>query len=138
MSKIIIGLGGIGASKKDIKDKLAEQAAAQKCNNSDFLIVATDDDEISLAKKQNQGENFDEYALDELIHSYMEEEIEFDEVLDFCDALEPTVENKEMLTESIMCFDIEELYETLFCKFDDLLTYDERAFYRERYKKVFG
>ena len=42
-------------------------------------------------------ETYDEYALDELIHQYMDDEIELDELIDFCDNLEPSGENKKML-----------------------------------------
>ena len=40
-------------------------------------------------------EVFDEYALDELIHQYMNDEVEFDEIVEFCDSLEPSSENKK-------------------------------------------
>ena len=42
-------------------------------------------------------ETYDEYALDELIHQYMDDEIELDEIVEFCDNLEPSIKNKKML-----------------------------------------
>lgn len=82
-------------------------------------------------------ELFDEYALDELIHQYMNDEIEFDEIVEFCDSLEPSSENKKMLIECIDCYDIEVLYETLFDRFSNLLSDEEKIKYRERFSKTF-
>lgn len=138
MPKICIGLGGVGESKQQILKRIKETATS-KGGVSDFIIIDSDKNAtVPPSHKEKQGGKMDEYALDELINSYIDEEIEFDEVLDFCDELEPTEENKKMLLEAILCFDIVELYETLFCKFDHLLTDEERAFYREKYKRAFG
>lgn len=82
-------------------------------------------------------EGFDEYALDELIHKYMNDEIGFDEIVEFCDNLEPNVQNKKMLIDCIDCYDIEVLYEMLFDKFKGLLLPEERVKYKSRFKKTF-
>ena len=82
-------------------------------------------------------EAYDEYALDELIHQYMDDEIEFDEIIEFCDNLEPSIKNKKMLMDSIDCYDIEVLYETLFDRFSNLLSDEEKIKCRERFSKTF-
>lgn len=82
-------------------------------------------------------ETYDEYALDELIHQYMDDEIEFDEIIEFCDNLEPSIKNKKMLMDSIDCYDIEILYVTLFGKFKDTLSIEETKKYRDRFMKTF-
>jgi len=82
-------------------------------------------------------ETYDEYALDELIHQYMDDEIELDELIDFCDNLEPSGKNKKMLIDCIDCYDIDVLYETLFDKFSYLLSDEEKIKYRERFSKTF-
>lgn len=82
-------------------------------------------------------EIYDEYALDELIHQYMDDEIELDELIDFCDNLEPSDENKKMLIDCIDCYDIDVLYKTLFDKFSYLLSDEEKIKYRERFSKTF-
>ena len=79
----------------------------------------------------------DENKLDELIHQYMDDEIEFDVVVEFCDELESTEDNKRMLIECIDCFDVDVLYETLFRKFKAFLTPDERQIYRDRFSSTF-
>lgn len=78
-------------------------------------------------------EAYDEYALDELIHQYMDDEIEFDEIIKFCDNLEPSIKNKKMLMDSIDCYDIKVLYETLFDRFSNLLSDEEKIKCRERF-----
>lgn len=83
-------------------------------------------------------ETYDEYALDELIHQYMDDEIELDEIVEFCDNLEPSSENKKMLIDCIDCYDIEVLYETLFDRFSNLLSDEEKIKYRERFSKTFA
>lgn len=82
-------------------------------------------------------ETYDEYALDELIHQYMDDEIELDELIDFCDNLELSIKNKKMLMDSIDCYDIEILYVTLFGKFKDTLSVEEAKKYRDRFMKTF-
>lgn len=82
-------------------------------------------------------ETYDEYALDELIHQYMDDEIELDEIVEFCDNLEPSIKNKKMLMDSIDCYDIEILYVTLFGKFKDTLSVEEAKKYRDRFMKTF-
>lgn len=82
-------------------------------------------------------ETYDEYALDELIHQYMDDEIELDEIVEFCDNLEPSIKNKKMLMDSIDCYDIEILYVTLFGKFKDTLSVEEAKKYRDRFVKTF-
>ena len=82
-------------------------------------------------------ETYDEYALDELIHQYMDDEIELDEIVEFCDNLEPSIKNKKMLMDSIDCYDIEILYVTLFGKFKDTLSVEEVKKYRDRFMKTF-
>lgn len=82
-------------------------------------------------------ETYDEYALDELIHQYMDDEIELDEIVEFCDNLEPSIKNKKMLMDSIDCYDIEILYVTLFSKFKDTLSVEEAKKYRDRFMKTF-
>lgn len=82
-------------------------------------------------------ETYDEYALDELIHQYMDDEIELDEIVEFCDNLEPSIKNKKMLMDSIDCYDIEILYVTLFGKFKDTLSVEEEKKYRDRFMKTF-
>lgn len=82
-------------------------------------------------------EIYDEYALDELIHQYMNDEIELDEIVEFCDNLEPSIKNKKMLMDSIDCYDIEILYVTLFGKFKDTLSVEEAKKYRDRFVKTF-
>ena len=79
----------------------------------------------------------DEYAIDELIHQFMDDEIEFDEIIEFCDNLEPNSNNKTMLVACIDCYDIEILYVTLFDKFSKLLSDEEKIKYRERFSKTF-
>lgn len=78
-----------------------------------------------------------ENMLDELIHQYMDDEIEFDVVVEFCDELAPTEDNKRMLIECIDCFDVDVLYETLFRKFKAFLTPDESQRYRDRFRMKF-
>lgn len=82
-------------------------------------------------------EIYDEYALDELIHEYMDDEIELDEIVEFCDNLEPSIKNKKMLMDSIDCYNIEILYVTLFGKFKDTLSIEEAKKYRDRFMKTF-
>ena len=82
-------------------------------------------------------ETYDEYALDDLIHQYMDDEIELDEIVEFCDNLEPSIKNKKMLMDSIDCYDIEILYVTLFGKFKDTLSVEEAKKYRDRFVKTF-
>lgn len=82
-------------------------------------------------------ETYDDYALDELIHQYMDDEIELDEIVEFCDNLEPSIKNKKMLMDSIDCYDIENLYVTLFGKFKDTLSVEEAKKYRDRFMKTF-
>ena len=82
-------------------------------------------------------ETYDEYALDELIHQYMDDDIELDEIVEFCDNLEPSIKNKKMLMDSIDCYDIEILYVTLFGKFKDTLSVEEAKKYRDRFMKTF-
>lgn len=82
-------------------------------------------------------EVYDEYVLDELIHQYMNDEIEFDEIIEFCDDLEPNSNNQKMLIGCIDCYDIEILYVTLFDKFSNLLSDEEKIKYRERFSKTF-
>lgn len=82
-------------------------------------------------------ETYDEYALDELIHQYMDDEIELDEIVEFCDNLEPSIKNKKMLMDSIDCYDIEILYVALFGKFKDTLSVEEAKKYRDRFMKTF-
>ena len=82
-------------------------------------------------------ETYDEYALDELIHQYMDDEIELDGIVEFCDNLEPSIKNKKMLMDSIDCYDIEILYVTLFSKFKDTLSVEEAKKYRDRFMKTF-
>ena len=82
-------------------------------------------------------ETYDEYALDELIHQYMDDEIELDEIVEFCDNLEPSIKNKKMLMDSIDCYDIEILYVTLFGKFKDTISVEEAKKYRDRFMKTF-
>ena len=82
-------------------------------------------------------ETYDEYALDELIHQYMDDEIELDEIVEFCDNLEQSIKNKKMLMDSIDCYDIEILYVTLFGKFKDTLSVEEAKKYRDRFMKTF-
>lgn len=82
-------------------------------------------------------ETYDEYALDELIHQYMDDEIELDEIVEFCDNLELSIKNKKMLMDSIDCYDIEILYVTLFGKFKDTLSVEEAKKYRDRFMKTF-
>ena len=82
-------------------------------------------------------ETYDEYALDELIHQYMDDDIELDEIVEFCDNLEPSIKNKKMLMDSIDCYDIEILYVTLFGKFKDTLSVEEAKKYRDRFVKTF-
>ena len=79
----------------------------------------------------------DKYALDELLHRYMNDEIDFYEVIDFCDELEPTEENKKMLLDAIDCFDIIYLYDTLDRTFGELLTDEEKLKYRQRFERIF-
>ena len=52
--------------------------------------------------------------LDELINLYTEGEFDFDVIEDFCDKIEPSYENKQMLIGCIECYDIKALYQTLF------------------------
>ena len=77
-------------------------------------------------------------VLDELLHKYIDDEIEFDEIVDFCADLEPNAQNKQVLIETIDCFDIEFLYETLFGRFIDFLTPEEKIKYEKRVEKIFG
>lgn len=79
----------------------------------------------------------DKYALDELIHRYMDDEAKFDEIVEFCDELEPNSGNKQMLLDCIDCFDIDVLYETLFNKFGGFLSAEEKAKYKEKLSKAF-
>ena len=82
-------------------------------------------------------EVYDKYALDELIHQYMNDEIKFDEIIEFCDNLEPSCKSKKMLTDCIDCYDIDVLYETLFDKFSYLLSDEGKIKCRERFSKTF-
>ena len=75
--------------------------------------------------------------LDELISKYIDGEAEMDDIFDFCFSLEPTAENKKMLTDCIICYDIDVLYEALFNIFGDMLTEDERIKYKTRFKSIF-
>lgn len=78
-----------------------------------------------------------EDILDETIHRYIDGEVEFDAITDLCDSLAPTVENKNMLLCAIDSFDIDELYDTLFDKFEGMLTAEEKRKYWNEYMSIF-
>lgn len=75
--------------------------------------------------------------LEDIICNYMDGIAEFDDIVDFCDGMEPNEENKQMLIECMGSFDIGVLYETLFDKFEDLLTAEETEKYRKKFSELF-
>ena len=76
-------------------------------------------------------------TLDEIISMYIDGKVDFDILADFCLDMDVTKENKKLLMQSILCYDIDVLYETLFVRFADLLTKAEEKKCRERFLKVF-
>ena len=75
--------------------------------------------------------------LEDIICNYMDGIAEFDDIVDFCDGMELNEENKQMLIECMGSFDIGVLYETLFDKFEDLLTAEETEKYRKKFSELF-
>lgn len=67
----------------------------------------------------------------------MDEEVGLDVVMDYCEAIEPSAESKQILIDCMDCYDIEILYETLFGNFEDYLTPEEEEKYRERFLRIF-
>jgi len=78
-----------------------------------------------------------EITLDDLIHQYMDDEIEFDSIVDFCDRLEVNECNKEMLISCIKSFDIDILYKTLFDRFKMFLSDSEIDCYKNSFALTF-
>lgn len=75
--------------------------------------------------------------LEKLISQYIDGEIGIDEIEDYCFSLEPSLQNKEMLTECIICYDIDILYEALFSIFGGVMTEEEKQNYKNRFEKLF-
>ena len=75
--------------------------------------------------------------LEELLLAYMNEEIEYDVIVDYCYNIKVTEENMNELMYCIRSFDLEVLYRTLLTAFDNMLTDEQKKYYIYNYDLTF-
>lgn len=78
-----------------------------------------------------------EERLDSLIEDFFNHKAELMDLAEFCYDLPVTEECKALLLQAIVCYDFEEFYETLFGRFRDLLSEEEKELCRRRYSLAF-
>ena len=75
--------------------------------------------------------------LEELILAYMNEQVEYEVIVDYCYNIEINEQNKLELMDCIRSFDLDVLYKTLLIKFDGMLTDDQKNYYIKNYNLTF-
>ena len=76
-------------------------------------------------------------ALIDVIEKVVCGELDFSSIGDYCDSIQKNKEGLLELTEAIEGYDLMDLYTTLFYLFEDELSPEEIAYYREKFRKTF-